>query len=337
MMMIARLVTWLTLGIGIAIGVSASAAAAELREVPVTYPGRDVSLAGLLLLPEHGNRFPAVVIVQGSGESDRRNGWARAISDMMVRAGMAVLLTDKRGSGQSGGDWRTAGFDELAEDALAGVGYLRGRGDIDPRRIGLAGLSQGGRIVPIAAARSSEVAFAINVVGDAVSFGEQSAHEMANIARQSGLDEEQTRQLLALNMAAGRALLTGDWAEYTQLRMQGMTTPWARIAEGFPPAGAPVWTFIGKVATFDPMPYWILVRQPALILYGEVDEQDNVAVAESVRRLRFGFAQVGKTNYQITVVPGVGHLLGWRPEEGLGPAAAEAIGSWLAANVTDSD
>jgi uncharacterized protein len=317
-------------------GQPADAASEPAREVPVVYAS-DVPLAGLLIHPSPSRRTPAVVIVHGSGSSDRTNGWARAIAETIAQAGVAVLLTDKRGSGQSGGDWRTAGFDELADDALAGVRHLRTRNDIDPDRIGLVGLSQGGRIVPIAAARSDDVAFVVNIVGDAVSFGEQSAHEMRNIARQAGLDAELTREVLELNSAAGRALLTDEWTEYGQLREQALTRPWAPIAQGFPPVGAPIWTFLGKVADFDPMPYWILVRQPVLVVYGAEDEQDNVAVEESRRRLRFGFEQAGKTNYRIDVLPGVGHTLGWTPAGGLGPAAAAAISDWLSATVLDAE
>lgn len=310
--------------------IAVAPARGAVRETSVTYRSGEIELAAAFLVPEGPGPFPAAVIVQGSGASDRTNAWARAIAETLAESGLAVLLTDKRGSGRSGGDWQTAGFDELATDALAGVAFLAARPEIDARRIGIAGLSQGGRIVPIAAARSDSVAFVINLVGDAVSFGEQSAHEMRNIARQAGLDEAMTREVLQLNAAAGRALLTGDWSDYRRLREAGLRAPWARIAEGFPPPGAPIWTFLGKVADFDPMSYWILVRQPVLIVYGAEDERDNVAVSESVRRLLFGFGQVGKRNYRLVVVPGVGHNLGLGSNADDGPgAAAEAIRDWL--------
>ncbi|MGQ0589073.1 MAG: alpha/beta hydrolase family protein [Sphingosinicella sp.] len=314
-------------------GFAHSSAEAALREIPVSYPSGDIELAALLLLPDGPGPYPAAVVVHGSGDSDRTNLWARAIAETVAEAGFAVLLTDKRGSGDSEGDWRTVGFHALAADALAGVAFLSSRADIDEARIGLVGLSQGGRIVPIAAAQSDAVAFVLNLVGDAVSFAEQSAHEMGNIARQAGLPEPMQQEVLRLNGAAGRALLTGNWDEYRRLREAALASPWARIAQGFPPADDPVWTFYREVIYFDPMPYWTLVRQPALILYGEEDEQDNVAVAESVRRLHFGFRQSGKANYEIVVLPGVGHSLGWTRSNGLGEHAKAAIQSWLGENV----
>lgn len=314
-------------------GIVHASAAAASRQEPVSYPSGNIGLAALLLLPESAGPHPAVVIVQGSGESDRTNLWARSIAETLAEAGFAVLLTDKRGSGASGGDWRIVGFDVLAADALAGVSFLSSRADIDQSRIGLVGLSQGGRIVPIAAAQSDAVAFVLNLAGDAVSFAEQSAHEMGNIARQAGLPEPMQQEVLRLNRAAGRAMLTGDWNEYRRLRESGSASPWAPIAQGFPEADDPVWTFYREVIDFDPMPYWTLVRQPALILYGEEDEQDNVAVAESVRRLRFGFRQSGKANYEIVILSGVGHSLGWTRSAGLGEEAKATIHRWLRENV----
>ncbi|MGI8704496.1 MAG: alpha/beta hydrolase family protein [Sphingomicrobium sp.] len=336
MTILMRAAVWLVLATGIAEAFSA-AGAATLREEAGTYSSGDVELAGLLLLPTGRGPHPAAVIIQGSGDSDRTNGWARSISETIAEAGYAVLLTDKRGSGASGGDWHSGGFEVLADDALAGLSYLASRPSIDKSRIGLVGLSQGGRVVPVAAARSDAVAFAINIVGDAVSFAEQSAHEMSNVARQAKLPEPLREQVLQLNAAAGRALLTGDWSEYARLREAGLAAPWAPVARGFPPVGDPIWTFYGKAFAFDPMPYWTLVRRPALILYGEQDEADNVAVAESVRRLRFGFGVVGKDNYEIVVLPGVGHSLGWTSEGGLGAGAIPAIRDWLAANVRQDE
>ena len=307
------------------------AAPAVAAEHSVRYQS-SVSLAAALLIPDGSGSFPALVLVQGSGASDRSNPWARDIAQMLVRAGYAVLLTDKRGTGQSGGDWRNADFHDLAADTLAGVDFLKRDPRIDHRRIGVIGLSQGGRVVPVAAAKSADIAFVVNLAGDAISFAEQSAHEMDNVGRQQGLPPEERAALNELNLTAGRAMLSGDWTEYRRLRESALKTSWAKIAAGFPPVGDPVWQFYAKSFAFDPMPYWITLRQPVLVLFGEADEQDNVAVAESRRRLEFGFGAAGKRNHAIKVLPGMGHTLGWRRGIGLGVDAEKVIIDWLASN-----
>ena len=320
--------------------IGGSIAGAQAPRTPqvedVRYRNDTLTLAAELLLPAaRGGPVPAAVVIQGSGASDRRNEWARAVAELLVRRGVAVLLTDKRGSGASSGDWRTAGFDDLAADALAGVAYLRGRPEVDPTRVGLLGLSQGGWIAPLAASRAPHVAFVIDVSGAAVSYAEQSFVEMANTARQAGLPEAQVAEVLALNRAAGHYLVSGAWEPYGRLRERALGGPWATVAAGFPASpDQPIWTFLRRVFAFDPIPYWMQLAVPVLVAYGEEDERDNVPVAESVRRLEFAFRGVGKRDYRIVVVPGVGHALVDHARHELAAPFVEALDRWLREHVT---
>jgi pimeloyl-ACP methyl ester carboxylesterase len=299
------------------------------RTEDVRYKSGSLNLAALLMLPQAEKPVAGAVILQGSGANDRTNGWARSIAEILVRERVAVLLTDKRGCGASEGDWQRAHFGDLAEDALAGVRFLRGRPEIDRERVGVVGLSQGGWVAPLAAARSREVAFVVDISGAAVSFAEQSFTEMANTARQAGLTEAQVGEVLALNRAVAEYLATGDWEPYRQARERALASEWRALAAGFPGSpDLPLWNFFRGVAGFDPMPYWVQLTEPVLVLYGAEDERDNVPVAESVRRLEHAFKSAGKTNYQITVIPGAGHgFLDQRRE--LMPAFVEALGSWV--------
>ena len=318
----------------LALLVCAPVVATERDAVDVTYPSGDTRLAALLLVPKSERPVPAAVIIQGSGSSDRSNHWSRDMADALVDKGVAVLLTDKRGSGASGGDWRVVGFDELAADALAGVRYLQTRDEIDPRRIGLVGLSQGGRIAPLAASLANDVAFVINVSGTAVGFAEQTFLEMANTARQSGLSSEGVRDIIRLNAAAVRYASTGDWAQYEATRKQVLATDAREIAAGFPASpDLPIWTFYQRVADYDPLFYWTQVSQPSLIVYGKLDEQDNVPVAESVRRLEHAFKAVEKTNYHILVIADSGHGIRDATSHRLANEFIEALDAWLGENV----
>lgn len=309
---------------------NARANAAEPASIDVTYPNGDISLAAEFMLPPGDSPLAAVVIVQGSGSSDRTNRWSRDIAEALLGMGVAVLLTDKRGSGASQGNWQTASFEDLATDVLAGLAYLRTVGEIDSTRIGIVGLSQGGQVVAIAAAQSSDVAFVVNVSGKAVGFAEGSFTEMANTARESGLDEDEVSAVLALNREAALFAAGGAWVSYDMARRQALDTTIRDIAEGFPATSdAPIWVFLQSAVTFDPLSYWVLVEQPVFIVYGEADEKNNVPVAESVRRLTHAFSAADKRNYEILVVPGATHGIRNPATNRLAPLFLERLRHWL--------
>lgn len=316
------------------VALSSHMAAATVSSIDVTYRNGELNLAAELLLPESSEPLPTAIIVQGSGSSDRRNRWSRDIADALLSAGVAVLLTDKRGSGASQGSWQTASFDDLAADALAGVAYLRSRDDVDSERIGIVGLSQGGQVVAVAAARSEQIAFVVNVSGKAVSFAEGSFIEMANTARQAGLDKAHVSEVLALNREAALYAGGGAWQQYAQARADALKTPIRDIAEGFPAdADAPIWGFLRSAVYFDPLAYWTLVRQPVFVVYGEADEKDNVPVAESVRRLQHAFAAAEKSNFEILVVPHASHGIRDPETHRLAPLFLERLKAWLEENI----
>jgi dienelactone hydrolase len=137
----------------------------------VTFSSGDVRLEGVLTVPRGAGPHPALVLVNGSGPGTR---WHYAVEiDRFARGGLATLAFDKRGVGGSTGDWRRADFDDLAEDVLAGVRFLRRDRRVHADRVGLWGISQAGWVLPLAAARSAEVAFIIPVSGAAVTPAEQ--------------------------------------------------------------------------------------------------------------------------------------------------------------------
>lgn len=112
------------------------------EDVTVTAPD-GLKLAATLRTPVGKGPFPAVVVVGGSGPQVR--GAFRVLNARLPSAGIATLEYDKRGSGQSGGPPNER-VPVLAEDARAMVRFLRGRPEIDPKRIAVVGHSQGGMV-----------------------------------------------------------------------------------------------------------------------------------------------------------------------------------------------
>jgi hypothetical protein len=144
----------------------------------VSFRGGGVRLAGRLLRPAGAGPFPAVVLVPGSvpAHRDTYDLWAY----FFASRGFAVMSYDKRGVGASEGRYvraaTSANLGDQAADAIGGVQWLRGRHDIDSKRIGLSGGSQAGWTIALAASESSAVRFATIQSGAGMSVGRQLAY-----------------------------------------------------------------------------------------------------------------------------------------------------------------
>jgi pimeloyl-ACP methyl ester carboxylesterase len=136
-----------------------------------------VQLSYRLDVPAHTAPVGAVVFGHGSGMATKDSCRVFGLADGFVARGYATLCFDKRGVGQSTGQYNNvspqnsvAVFEDLSSDIAAAVAFLRARPEIDPNRIGLAGASQAGWIVPLAAQKSN-AAFMLVIVGPTVSYG----------------------------------------------------------------------------------------------------------------------------------------------------------------------
>jgi pimeloyl-ACP methyl ester carboxylesterase len=148
------------------------------EEDEIAFRSQGLTLVGSLLRPPTPGPYPAVVFVHGSGPESRER--YRRYAAYLARNGIAGFIYDKRGVGDSEGNWRLAGFDELAADGLAAVKALQGHPDVDSTRVGLWCISQSGWIAPLAAARSTDVAFLIVVSGAGITPGQQEQYLIAN-------------------------------------------------------------------------------------------------------------------------------------------------------------
>ena len=126
-----------------------------------------ITLAGTFTIPREAQgaaktrKPPAVVLIVGSGPNDRDESILGhkpflVLADYLTRHGIAVLRYDKRGVGQSKGVYKTATSADFAADASAAVDSLLARSDIDHRRIGLIGHSEGGILAPMVAAERKD-------------------------------------------------------------------------------------------------------------------------------------------------------------------------------------
>jgi dienelactone hydrolase len=191
------------------LGTGQQAARLSLVTETVQYTSADgITLTGLLTLPATDGPHPAMVVLHGS-EPGRRDDFGRHImSAYLASQGFVVLTYDKRGVGDSGGTYQERASETnlslLAQDALAGVNYLKGRAEVDEGHIGLIGYSQAGWIIPLAA-QSEDVAFLVILSGPVVSVGIEDAYSnyTNNGESPTNYTPEEISQKLALASPSG--------------------------------------------------------------------------------------------------------------------------------------
>jgi len=328
------------------------------EEVSYENAAAGAKFAATLTYPKSAGPFPAVVLITGSGAQDRDETVLGqkpflVLADYLTRQGVAVLRADDRGVGGSTGDSSKATTEDYAGDALAGVAYLKTRKEIDAKRIGLIGHSEGALIAPIAATRSADVAFIVLLAPSGVNGEQIILVQQGLILKAEGAPADvvakqvaDTAEYLDVvkqikdDAAVGkrmREIVTAKYAGMTdeQKKAAGVT---AESVEGEVKATtgmlSPWFRFF---ITYDPKPILGQVKVPVLALWGEKDLQvpprQNLPPVESALRLG------GNQHYVAKELPGLNHLLQTaktgspseyaRIEETMSPSALKTIGDWI--------
>jgi dienelactone hydrolase len=280
------------------------------RSEDVTFPSGDLTLAGTVTTPEGPGPFPAVVLITGSGAQDRDETIAGhkpflVLADALTRAGVAVLRTDDRGVGASGGAPSGTPYADLADDARAGVAYLRTRPDVDPARIGLFGHSEGGYLAPLAVQRSApgDIAFAVLMAGPSVPGGDVLIEQNRLILDAAGAPADQVEAQVDRVRQMITQVQAGDvaGAERTareQAVAQGVPAEQADAAAAQVPALVPF-------LTYDPRPALAALRVPVFAFFGSKDLQVPPAQNEGPMR----DALAGSPDATVRTFDGLNHLM----------------------------
>ncbi|MFI6041374.1 alpha/beta hydrolase family protein [Nocardia sp. NPDC051321] len=277
----------------------------------VTYRSGDITIAGTLTKPEGSGPFPAVLLITGSGPQDRNEELMGhkpflLVADTLTRSGYAVLRSDDRGVGGTGGKLDDANYTDLSNDAAAGVGFLRGRPDIDPTRVGLFGHSEGGYLAPLVASRpDSGVAFAILMAGPGVPGADVLVEQTRLIAAAGGApaDEVDTQVRQTTELAA--FLKAGDLAgaKDAARKQNAALPPEKRAPESEVDAG--ITPNLAALVAYDPAPALKALRIPVLAFYGGNDLQ--VPPSQSEQPMRDNLA--ADPDATVHVFPGLNHLM----------------------------
>ena len=270
-------------------------------------------------------RHPAIVLIAGSGPVERDANVAGVpifaqLAGALAQQGYLVVRYDKRGVGQSGGRTESATINDYADDALSVVKWLERRKDVDKKRISLVGHSEGGVIAMLAAAREDDIASIVLIAAPGTTGAELILEQQRHLLRD--VSEEERKEKIDIQQRIQTAVLTGiGWEGIPPELRRRADTPWFR-----------------SLLQFDPAKTMPRVKQPVLIVQGELDTQVQPHHADKLAEL--ARARKKAPPVEVLRLPGVNHLLvrattgevseyGALKERTIVPDVAQKIAEWL--------
>jgi pimeloyl-ACP methyl ester carboxylesterase len=284
----------------------------------LTYPGNTASAI---------EKFPAILLITGSGAQDRdetifdHKPFA-ILSDLLTKAGYAVLRVDDRSMGKTTGNYRTSTTGDFAADAETSLSYLKMRKEVDTSRLGLLGHSEGGLIASMVASKRKDVKFLILMAAPVANPIDLATEQSADILISQGIPESRIKEFRPLMRDMITAIVsTSDnitalkdasdvFVKWEATQSQKTT----RITTGVKDEKS-MQTFIGRLIAqlntpwyqyfmrLRPADYYKALSCRVLGLYGEKDFQVDPEVNSELLKL---YTSTDKT--EIKILPGLNHL-----------------------------
>jgi uncharacterized protein len=287
------------------------------EEVTFANSKANVTLAGTLTTPRTGGPFPTVLLVAGSGPHDRDETLAGhhpflVLADALSRSGFAVLRFDKRGIASSTGDYNSATTEDFASDAEAAIAFLKTRHDLNMKKFGIIGHSEGGIIGPIVAVRNpQQVSWLVLLAAPALKGEETLLLQSKLIAQAGGLGDEQIAVSLAFDRKAyslvreehDPAALQKKLSDLVKASGLSGSMPLPALQSQIRMISSPWFRYF---LDYDPIPNLKKLTCPVLALDGEKDLQ--VPPAENLPAIQSAFESSDLKDFEVAKMPNLNHL-----------------------------
>ena len=275
-----------------------------------------IELAGTLTLPEKNGKFPAVILITGSGPQNRDEELLGhkpflVLADFLTRNGIAVLRFDDRGTAKSTGDFRKATTFDFVKDVESAIKYLQTRKEINKNSIGLIGHSEGGIIAPIIASKNKNIDFIVLMAGSTLRGDKLLLLQKYKIEMQMGINKqlvENNQQIFAgayeiiLNESIRNELISDTLSNYF-ISKYGRALPENQMIALINQLTSP---WIINFIRLDPAIYLEEISCPILAINGSKDIQvpskENLEIIENI------FKKSKNTKVKIKELEGLNHL-----------------------------
>jgi len=281
-------------------------------DADVSIPANGFSLAGTLTAPPGlaGRlRHPTVVLVGGALPADRDEvidgvPVFAQLAKTLADAGALVVRYDRRGAGQSGGRTDTATLEDYADDVTAVVRWLSKRDDVDKRRIVVVGRGDGGAIALIAGGRDSAIDGVVTLNAAGSPGSDLILAQQQRVLDGLKLPPADRQARIDLQKKIQAAVISGTgWQGVPEVMRRQADTPWFK-----------------SVLTYDPARIVPKVKQPLLIVQGDLDA--NVPAAEADRLAELARARKKAPAIEVVHIADADHKL-------VSPKVAAAIAEWI--------
>jgi pimeloyl-ACP methyl ester carboxylesterase len=314
------------------------------KEVVFINASDGTKLAGTITYPKTGADFPCTILITGATPQDRNeegfggHRFFQVLADDLTKKGVAVLRYDDRGTAKSTGKYNEATIFDFANDAEAGLDFLKTVPFIDKTKIGFIGHSEGGFVAQIVAGRRADTAFIILMAGPIM--------PTVDILRFQMKGAQDRIAVLGWKIENVGALL--DQALDIALKEERLPVIREKIAALFNRSNLPdemkksltdyfsTPEMVFAVKT-NPADYLAKVTCPILALGGSKDMA--VPAKENHEALRQIMAKLGRSNYEIVEFPNMNHffqtttngMFYYVPqiEETMSPVAMKTMGDWI--------
>jgi hypothetical protein len=282
-----------------------------------------ITLAGTLTLPKKEGTFPVVVLITGSSPQNRDEEILGhkpflVIADYLTRNGIAVLRYDDRGTAASKGNYATATTLDFSFDAEAAVTYLLTRKEINKKKIGLMGHSEGGVIAPIVASSNKNVNFIVLLAGTGLRGDKLLLLQQELIAKAAGTSDETIKKSKEFNIKVFDLIINStddeklkneltiafkeDLKQNPEKLPQGINED--QYLEYLMSQYANTW--IKAFIKLDPTLYLEKVKCPVLAINGSKDLQ--VAPKENLEAIEKSLTKGKNKKVTIKELPNMNHL-----------------------------
>jgi fermentation-respiration switch protein FrsA (DUF1100 family) len=333
------------------------------EDVEYTNENGGHTLAGTLTLPSKDGVYPVVILISGSGPQDRNEELLGhkpflVIADHLTRKGIGVLRFDDRGTAKSKGDHSTATSADFATDVEAGINYLKTRKEVNKKKIGLMGHSEGGLIAPMVASKSKDIAFIVMLAGPGIPGDQILLQQSELIALAEGMEDTATiKNELAMAVKMYDIIKTNSQEDASEKLAAFIKKEVEKMPEeerkAIPDVDAMIQAQISTLnstwfrffLSFDPAPVLQKVKCPVLAVNGEKDLQ--VPCAVNLEAIEAALKKGKNKRYKTMAFPNLNHLFQTTEtgkvseygelEETFSPKALDAVTNWLLALLSDKN